>query len=205
MAKRKLELDRQLEAAAVAYAVLDSKFYGVVGYALDAEQMPSEPAQLIVKARHEVEKSTKGGPCSPRLIAQRFRIWRHAGQVTLEEAGAAMDWLRDAEASVERSKDKAGVQQALVEVLKFHLNSAAVDMAMSLHSKRKTDMSVALKLFEKAAKLGVYEAPQRLSSQDENLLERISTGKQDRLPTGIAALDDALDGGTARGELGFCI
>lgn len=190
------------EKQIVALACSRPRFYGRVGFALQADAMPSEPARFAIKAAHEIHADTGKGPERPSLVLQRLRRWQDAGKVTADQINAVDDFIADAEDAGLPSDDALAAE--LLPLLQRRLRNAALHMAATEHAKGG-NMKQVVDLLTRADTLGVSDSSigVRLGGGSFEVIEALRF--LERLPTGISELDHTLGGGLPRGALGFYI
>lgn len=187
-----------LDRALVFLACSRPRFWGRVGRALDPEAMGTEPARLALRAAREIAEETGNGPASAPQVVQRLRAWVTLGRVAQEGVRGVANLLQDAEDEVESGRwtEDSAVSEA-VKILRPRLEQQVLVKGMSEWSSRGDLVAVAEELI----------AVSRVGDADASVGQRfgassiVVAGGSGGLQTGIGPLDDALGGGTQRGEL----
>lgn len=196
-------LDPTFEAGMVTLACCNPRFFGRIGSDVDGDCLGLEPAKLALKAAKAIAKDTHKGPEAASIVLQRLRKWMSEdGRVSLEQIKLVAEMFDDA---YERGlpSENAAVTE-LIPILKRRLSSEAVDAAVEEYGQNR-DFERTAKLIAKAQRLGDTNTSVgiRLGAGSYEEIDRLRT--LERLPTGIVELDDALEGGLRRGQLGLFV
>lgn len=193
-------LDAGFEAVVVLSTVKRSKFYGVIGHALEPDALGSKTHALILKAVRAIVKDLGHAPSHESTLIQRVRRWVEDGNVTQEELDEVIDFFLDAPALPPESE----VVSELAPVLRRRMEADAVRLAMDEYAK-KGDFDAVQRIISKAKNLGRQDTSTglRLGTSAFTEIERLSN--MDRLPVGIEELDLGLDGGLPRGCQGVYV
>lgn len=193
---------RDFEMRVALAEVSAQRFHEVIGHALNAEMLPTEPARLLVSAGQAVAKEIGTGCSSPVSAVQHLRLLCDKGKLTHAQVQSASD-LADA------AKDLGGVSDldeliALVTpvVQRFEhreaLNAAIKDYGQGDGVKDTVER------MERIAGLGKQRATCgfMLPTSADALIASMQSTDDEILSTGVVELDRILDGGLERRALG---
>ena len=177
----------------------NSKFYGLVGDALDADAFDLPEARLIVRASQAVARDLGRGPTSDTIVVQRLRRWSDDGRVPFQDVVDVVDLM-------DRVDDNGGpadyreVVCELVPVLKDRMRAKAASTAFDERASGG-DFSKVVRLIDQANSLGHVDTGTgvQLGTQSFDVIQ--AQRGLDRMPTGVDDLDIRLNGGVPRGEL----
>lgn len=196
---------QSFEAVVALAEASAQRFHEVIGHALNAEMMPSEPARLLVSAGQAVAKETGTGCSSPVVAIQHLRFLCDKGKLTHAQVQAAASF-------VELAKDLGGVHD-LDEVI-----SQVTPIVQRLEHREA--LNAAIKDYGQGG--GVEDTVERMGRIAGLGKQRISKGSvlqsteaavcsyaqdvhSDLLPTGVPELDRVIEGGMEQPALGIVL
>jgi len=187
-----------LERALALFSCSRQRFWGRVGRVLDPDAMGTEAAKLALRAAREIFAETGNGPESCAQVEQRLRSWVTLGRVTQESVHDVGSLLLDTEDEIDAGRwtEESAVAEA-VKILRPRLEQQALVKGMSEWSARGDLVAVAEELIA-VSRVGDADSSAGQVFGPTSIVP--STGNSG-LKTGIGPLDDALGGGTQRGEL----
>jgi KaiC/GvpD/RAD55 family RecA-like ATPase len=196
-------LDLQFERAVVALAALDRQFFGVIGHALDYEQLEDDDAKRILVASQEIARETGRGPGSLPLVMQRLRRQMNEGRFVYKCLTSSVDVLLDTIDDGLPDADDAVIE--LRPILQRLAKKEALQSAYDAYAKR-ADFDTAITALRKAEQIGMVEETFGVRIGSDAGFEEISKMQTlDKLPTGMDDVDLALGGGLGRGQLGLWV
>lgn len=189
------EFTPEFERALTYACCSDPRVWGLVGSHLNAASMNDPRASALLKACGEIARDTGEGPSSPTVVVQRLAAVRDEGrlkQASLDRICSLLDEVEDDDHPLARA-DQLIAEAA--RVVRARKQAAIVQSIQVAHGKGEeisrfsTDISALETIGRDSATgavslggAGVWAAIDRLR-------------RADRLPTGIAQIDDALRGG----------
>jgi hypothetical protein len=190
------------ERAVVWLACTSPVFYGSTAHVLEPDAFASEAARLAVSAAHAIARDIGRGPASALLVVQRLRRMVDDGKITFEQMGAVSDFLDAAEDSKRSSTES--ITAEVSPILQRRAQMRAIVTATDKFASHG-DFTKVTDMLQQAAQIGIADTTGGvlIGAGSFSSIERIRHAT--RCPCGIADLDDALDGGMARGQLGFFI
>lgn len=195
-------LDPSFERAVCGLICRSPKFYGRIGYALDASALSGDAARLVVEAAQAIAREIGHGPEDGVLVAQRLRRWMHEGRVSYEQIVEVVDLL---DAADDTPVPEDSVVAELAPILKRRLEAEAVRDAMSEYSKRG-DLDRVVEKITAAKRVGVMDTSTGTVLSARASFEEIRRLRYvDRLSFGVMELDMKTDGGLWRGAIGVAI
>lgn len=202
--KEKYPLTKDFEALVVLAVASVPRFYEVIGYALDAERMPSAPAKLLVEAAQAVARETPGAGCASAVFAvQHLRSMCGKGKLTYDQVDAAQELLQLA-------RDLGGVPDtdaliARVTPIVQRLAHRETVSELIQDFGKGSDLDESVQKLEKVALLGKQRGSLglMLTGTVADIVSVTAPTKRQKLPVGIPELDHLLDGGLERPALGM--
>jgi DnaB-like helicase C terminal domain len=193
---------RDFEMCVVLAEVSAQRFHEVIGHALNAEMLPSEPARLLVSAGQAVAKETGTGCSSPVSAVQHLRFLCDRGKLTHAQVQIASDFI-------DTAKDLGGVLDLnelisqvtpIVQRLEHReaLNAAIKDFGQG------DGVEDTVERMERIAGLGKQRVTCgfMLPKTEREFVTAMQSGCNEILSTGVVELDRILDGGLERPSLG---
>lgn len=201
-AKEPYNLDPGFERMVLTLSACSPRFYGRLGYALDAECCELPEAKLILDAVRQIARELGHGPESVLLVLQRLRRRMTEGKVTLEQVQAVAGLFDLAED--DGLQDENDVVTELTPVIRRRMEHDALITGLDNFAGRRGFENV-VDLFARAKRLGQVNtsAGTRLDIAGFEEIERNKT--LTRLPSGVLELDLQLDDGLPRGAIGVAI
>ncbi len=202
MATSKLyALNATFEKVVVAAVITDPKFMARIGSALEAAAMPTESARLIVSCALVYLKETGRPLTSAAALSQRLRTLMDKGTLLKEDSLNAVDFLDECLAV--EAPDREEIIHELATVVKRHREGLILEKADKLYSKNASITEIREELAE-LDKLGVaVENPTVAADSAFTMIREMK--RVSRLTTGCQELDALLQGGLARGQMGFAL
>lgn len=193
-------LDAAFERSLVHYVCTSPRAYGLVGDALEPEALSCETARLAVAAAQQIAKETGKGPEDTCIAVQRLRRTMSEGRLTMEQVEAVLDYLLQAMSGQLPPEDSVVAEVA--PILSRRAEEKAVKQVVDNYMQ-KGDYAKAMAGLEKAKRIGKVSLSigSITGTGAFDVIDRVRT--MQRLSTGVFELDEVLDGGLGRGEIGM--
>ncbi len=199
MSQDPYDLDPTFERAIVTLACSNSRFYSVLGHAIEPDLLESPDSTAAMQAAHSIKAETGKGPTSCSTVLQRLRTWNLEGRVEFTTLEAVNDLFDDAEDAGLPDSDEAIVE--LRPVIQLRAGEEAVRQAIK--SESVGDFETVGKQFEKVSRIGFQDTDVGtiFKPSDYSAIHAINRGE--RLKFGFADLDRVTGGGLMRGMAGM--
>lgn len=190
------------ERALVTLCCSKPRVFARVGTELDPDCLSEPASRLAMRAARVVFTETGKGPSGALLVLQRLRRWMDDGKNTEDDLLGVSD-LFDAAEDAGLPPDDDVVRE-FAPLLQARLQKESVLEAISAMQK-KADPSRALLKIERAKRVGVVEIGTGVRVGTAAFQQIAAMRHLTRVPTGIDALDDVLNGGPPKGTLSVWI
>lgn len=188
----------------IAFAVAARpQFYEKLGYAIDPERMPSDEAKVLVLAAQEFAREAGAPPNSTTVTLQLVRKRVADGKASYEDFEKAVALITAAGPRVVENSVEALMTAAIPLVRKVEGDRAFRE---SIPDIGQGNMEKVAARFDRVAKLGKHRSGSAgfmLQATQEHVSALLAETQQERLPTGIVELDEALEGGLELPGLGL--
>jgi len=200
---QKYPFTKQIEALLTLAITSSTKFYEIIGHALEPDRMPSESAKYLVLAAKAVAKDA-GSCSSPTLAIQHLRLMVNQGKLTLEDVQAASDLIDTAE-DIGGVEDLDGLISTVKPAVQKIMQQVAVESTIQGFGQGESPEETAAR-FEKIAQVGTAKINRgsKLELTVEAILKAATSTIRDPLHTGIDELDFIL-GGIERATLALLL
>lgn len=194
--------DLAFERALVATLCSRPKFYGIIGHALESDLMSEGPARLLTFTAQTIAKELGSGPSAPFMVIQRLKTQMlDSGKITADEIDQAVDYL-DAAEDLGIPPEESLINE-LKPILRRRLQKDAARAGFEEFTNQGNFEKV-VDMIHEANKLGVVNSSAGSTFGADSLDKIQEIRSMERLPTGIAGLDNHI-GGLHRGGLGLFI
>ncbi len=194
--------DDEFERAILTLCCTRPRFWGRVGYLLEADAFQDPLAKLLLPACSGIARESGHGPGSTILVIARLRRAHGEGKVTLTDVRKCVD-LFDAADDRGLPEEDAAVNE-IAPLLKRRGMARAVLAAHDGYA-RKTDMRAVVDIISKSARIGEADTSTGTRVGSKGFGPINNQGTTPRLSTGILELDLGLNGGLLRKGLGFYV
>ncbi len=171
-------------------------FWGRIGHALEPDSLSEGPTRLAALVCKEIATETGNGPASDKHVLQRLRHWKYLGRTTQEQIAEVEDLLDRASEEASDWPEEAVVAEAR-KVLKPRLEQQALIKGYNEWSARGDLVPIGEEIIQ-ASRVGIADMAIGTVWGADAIVPAYREGA---LRTGVDPLDDALGGGTFRGEL----
>lgn len=188
-------LEPAFERLVVLGMMSEPRFHSIVGWAVEADRLPTPPARLLAAATHAIAKKLGAGPTSTAVVIQHLATLSHRGKVSLDDLEAARDYAMEAELAVEGRLDIDAVVSELAPILRRVKQKEATLGALEDFKREGARPADTAQAFLDAEKIGV--ASRRWGAtfdQISGASDFFDYSKLATMPTGVEAVDFELFG-----------